>query len=226
MNLYHVYSDFMGSGDTYKRHHFAKRTWNEIYKEGPWVPVPIKDAELKRSSRNVGDSKTVPFIKDLLTMACSRSGPDDILVLTNADTCFARGITEALIEEVSVNISMSAHRYDFHHDLYEIYTPSQVMMGDFYVGADLFAFKKSWWIRNSPEYPDMLLGYEAWDWIMREMVHKHGGKIWYQGMIYHRSHPAYWHQSNVKRTHPSQVHNVRLAREWLTRNKIPLRELA
>lgn len=224
--LFHVYSEFPVNGDTKRRNNFASTTWEREYRKGAWVPLPLHDSELKRSSRNIGDQRGVPFIKDILNKAADISEDHDIIVLTNRDTCLATGTTEAIVSTLSCCEGVAAHRYDFHHKLFEHYNPNQAMLGNWYCGFDLFAFTRGWWLKHRDEYPDMLLGTEAWDWIMRELIRKYGGHDIHYGLAFHEFHSSLWYQPHFKNSNPAQLHNIRLARQFLRQNNLPLNEIA
>lgn len=224
--LVHVYSDYPATGETYRREMFARRTWESEYRTGAWVHAPVFDKDLRRSSRDIGDKRGVPFIKDLVQKGMELAQDDDVIVLSNSDTCFCTGLTEAILAEVSVHGALSAHRYDFHHQLLEIYTPTQAMAGNFYVGADLFAFTKIWWAENKSDFPDLLLGYEGWDLCLRTLILRSGGSVWYYPMIYHEHHESFWSLPSVKNKHPAQLHNIRLVQHFLKRLGIPLNEFS
>jgi hypothetical protein len=90
----------------------------------------------------------------------------------------------------------------------------EIATGTKYPGADFFAFKKKWWIKRSQVFPDMLLGREAWDMIMRDLVRSTGG-IELHNATYHEMHESHWLQN---RQCAGNEHNKRLAREWLAAN--------
>lgn len=224
--IFHVYSEFQAKGETGRRNAFASSTWNNEYQNGNWVALPTHDSELFRSSKNVGDHRGVPFIKDLVNKAADLALDEDLIVLTNRDTCFSSGLTEAILSTMLAYPGLSAHRYDFHHPLYQLYTPNQAILGNWYCGCDLFCFTRKFWLDHRDEYPDMFLGTEAWDWIMRELIKKYGGVDIHYGLIYHEFHPAYWYQPSVKNSNPAQKHNVSFARKFLMQNRLPLNELS
>lgn len=224
--IFHVYSKMNVNGETGRRNAFAESTWNLEYNKANWVPVPILDEQLPRSSKAVGDSRGVPFIKDLVDKASEMAQDDDLIVLTNQDTCFSVGLTEAILCEMKHVPAFSAHRHDFKHRLFEFYTPLEAIRGNWYCGCDLFCFTKGWWVANRDRYPDMFLGTEAFDWILRELIKLTGGSEWHGGMLYHEAHNAFWNHPSNKNSNPAQVHNKRVAIQFLKQHKLPLNEFS
>ena len=80
-----------------------------------------------------------------------------------------------------------------------------------YVGADLFAFTKGWWLQWGPTFPDLIIGKPNWDWVLRflmaysvqgpEMLrgdqNEIGRAIEMPGIIYHEKHPSYAEREDV-----------------------------
>lgn len=218
--LIHIWSEYPATGDDARRYAFTKTTWEAEWPLANWHPKPLTDNMFKRNSRTVlKDVRTVPFIKDMIELGIEHAADDDVIVLSNADTCFMKGIGKAILRDTKAFGALSAHRWDFdkgnepehHFDL---------MRGVWYCGCDLFAFTVSWWKKHRDEYPDMLLGTEAWDWMFRELIKLSGGPEWHTGTWHHR-HTPFWHGPRVKNSNPAQLHNKHLARQFLTKHKLP-----
>lgn len=223
--IWHVYSEFWGVGDELVRNRFSSSTWNNAYQEGNWQPRPVKDNELHRDASAIGSPKKVPFINDVINKGIEEAADEDIIVLSNMDTCFAIGITDAILEEMKHVSAFTSHRYDF-NSLESPLRPLEVLSGDWYCGCDLVCFTKGFWMEKKHDYPEMLTSFEAWDWIMREFIEKHGGSRWDGGMVYHKRHPSFWYRPDIKNSHPAQLYNVRVAKAWLNANNRPLNELS
>lgn len=218
--LIHIWSEYPATGDDARRYAFTKTTWEAEWPLANWHPKPLTDGMFKRNSRTVlKDVRTVPFIKDMIELGIEHAADDDVIVLSNADTCFMKGIGKAILRDTKAFGALSAHRWDFdkgnepehHFDL---------MRGVWYCGCDLFAFTVAWWKKHRDEYPDMLLGTEAWDWMFRELIKLSGGPEWHTGTWHHR-HTPFWHGPRVKNSNPAQLHNKHLARQFLTKHKLP-----
>ena len=163
-----------------------------------------------RDGTSIGDNQ-VPFIRDMIDAAIVQSDDEDIVVLLNADICVTSGITGKIIDAVTAHGSAYASRWDFksvgRHALNEV----EVRRGTKYPGADLFAMTKAWWRKFNHDFPDMLLGREAWDMILRDLMRFSGGIELHQ-VIYHEMHESLWLK---QRNCAGNQHNNKLAREWL-----------
>ena len=185
------------SGNDHHRSEFAKRTWGKLYNKG-WIPCHIPDHELKRSSKDIGDTRQMPYIRDLIDRACFFAEPQDVIVITNNDTCIVNSALDDLKAPINRWGCAYCYRYDFHRIDREL-TKEEALKGTWYCGNDLFAFTKAWWLKWESKYPDMLLGCEAWDYIMRQMMIMSVGSeaCSLNGLIYHQKHDSYsWERAN------------------------------
>lgn len=221
--IFHVWSDYPRTGDCKRRHEFAKSTWEAEYRRGRWESCPTAEHELERTSASLGDSRPMPFIHDLINRANDLAHPNDILVITNDDISMVEGITESLLSITTARAAY-AHRWDFRVLGRPLKAP-QLQSGGWCVGSDLFAFTAGWWRRNKVKFPDMILGREAWDWLMRDLIKDTGG-FEIHTCIYHESHPSYWFAGKNRNENLGNRHNRMLAREWLIKRGRPIRELA
>ena len=227
--LIHVFSQYEGrQGDTLRRHLLASASWNREYQFANWKQVPILDSEVKRTSELCGDSdRKLPFVKDIVELALKkgRSSPtnvlpdDTIIVLTNDDTCFVPGISQMILRQVGMAGAVFAHRFDFYARLSRLLEPAEIRRGTPHPGQDLFAFTVRWWKAHADEFPDFVLGCEAWDWILRELIKKYCGGEIVEG-VYHEWHPPFWAQHRLE--NKANVYNRNLAREWLAQHGLPL----
>jgi hypothetical protein len=218
--LIHIWSEYPATGDDARRYAFTKTTWEAEWKTANWQPKPLTDDLFKRSSKSeLNDVHPLPFIKDMMDLGCEGANDDDVIVFTNRDTCLMKGIGKAILRDIKKSSCLWAHRWDFGH-LDKPLEPHQLFDGALYVGCDLFAFTVGWWKKHRDEYPDMVSAREAFDWMLRELMKLRGGVEWHTG-IYHISHASYWYNPRVKNSNPSQLHNKRLAREFLTKHKLP-----
>lgn len=181
---------------------------------GLWALVP-EEATVTRDARSVGEKAPLPFVRDMIQEALSDLDDDhDIVVLVNADIGFTAGITGQILDACAESGACFAHRWDFHkvtRDVTQV-TEAQVGKGRWYAGSDLFAFTKQWWLANGSLFPDMLLGRQAWDMVMRNLIKRSGGKEIHQA-IWHEKHASPWEQTP---TLPGNVHNMKLANQWLS----------
>ena len=220
--LIHVHYANNRTGDSLRRHLLAERTWRLERSVGNWKELDLSDAVLTRSSKTVlQDTAALPFVKDMIALGCQKAKDDDIIVLTNDDICFVPGLTQQIIKTVGARGSAFAHRWDA-RVLVRPLDPIEIRNLSWYAGQDLFAFTGGWWRQHEQEFPDMLLGYEAWDRIFKELVSVTGGGELYEA-IYHEKHRSMWAAQRLAAA--GNKYNRCLARQWLKEHNLPLREL-
>jgi hypothetical protein len=208
---YHVYPDFIGSGDSRRRNELAIRSWEAPYASNRFRPVPVHDRQLRRMW--TGDpNKQMPFLKDVVEHAAWMTGFKDWILLTNTDTCFSPDIAERMDIDLEGKDCGYSHRRDFAR-LDELLTKEQIAAGHRYCGKDLFVFRRSWWDKNRDKMPDMIYGAEGWDALLSILIDESGGKVW-DDLIYHERHGSYWESSTNRYSVPSQHHCLRLARQF------------
>lgn len=194
---WHVWSDYVMTGDTLRRHKLAKLTWQNT----GWIPFPVTE-----NKRVMNDPmRSVPFIKDLINAAVYCAGPRDIIVLTNADSCINTAAPACVAKAVEERGCCYSFRRDFPY-LARPLAPDEVMAGHQYAGCDLFAFSVKWWNQHQNEYPDMVLAAEVWDWTMRRIMNRCGG-VEFNHLVYHEKHPTIWEDEAHRYSLPSQKHN-------------------
>lgn len=222
--LIHIYNDYSPRiGDAAPRHNFAKSTWAAEYPNANWVPMPITLDKLPRSSRKaIKTVRDLPFVKDLIDYGVKQATDNDVIVFTNDDISFVKGLGQFLLE-VSDHRAAWINRFDF-RSLTKHLTTEQCRTGVFCVGSDLFAFTPYWWRTYRDKYPDMLLACEAWDMVFRELVHLTGG-FEIHAMIYHQSHASFWYTGGNRLNNIGNKHNQLRAKQWLASHGKPLREL-
>ena len=217
-DIVHVYQRTpWANGEEKRRNAVAEKTWGNI----GWVDCGLDDNCFVRHAGNVipDEEKNIPMIKDMIRMACIGRKEDDVIVLTNSDTCIASDFVKRL-EGI---LPLYAYRYDFNY-LESPISDDQIATGKKYAGCDLFAFRVSWWRKYHTQFPDMVLGRHSWDRIMRELMKSTGGRELDQ-VIYHERHPSGWENPQNLHRDPSNLRNCKLAREWLQERKMPLLEI-
>lgn len=173
-----------------------------------------------RSAQQIGD-KPLPFVRELVELNLLNMEDPDIMVLCNADIGIVEGTTGRLLEAVRNHGCAFAHRWDFYGAALARRLPrheSDLKQARWYPGSDFFAFSANWWRDNSPIFPDMIWGREAWDMILRNIMKRSAGpaveSIELHNAIWHERHASVWEQ-NLRL--PGNEHNRRLATTWLAR---------
>lgn len=209
--IVHVYSVFEMHGDALRRHLAAKATWNRGH-DPNWMDLPIQTSQLSRDGRAVGDHRDLPFVHDLVSAALERCDSlRDIVLLSNSDVGMTHHMSRLVRDGVAAHGAVYTHRWDFPHPIDSVTAP-KIPMGKWYPGSDLFAFSRSWWEQHGPEYPDMLLGAEFVDAVLRQLIKKHAGpSAEIHHCVYHERHDSYWWKHKQA---PANRYNAKLAAGW------------
>ena len=214
--IVHLYSDYVSRNeDDKRRQEVARATWRREYAKMRWEVAAIPDGALFKKLDGM------PYIKALYRQACLHAEDDDILLFSNSDICFVEGFTERVFKWIKEYPAIACTRRDLKR--FDAPVPnSQVLEGEDYVGKDVFIFSKAWWREYSPNYPEMILGREAWDKIMAELIVIGGGAI-IRNLIYHETHHSFWLQD--RDNNEGNKYNRSLAIDWLRERGKPLQEL-
>jgi hypothetical protein len=151
-----------------------------------WRSIPLKPIEQTRDSSTIADSRPMPFVKDVIGNA---------LLQNPADT--------DIIAFTNADVCFCPGLTGWILDV----VPRH--------GAAFF-FTVAWWKAHRDEYPDMILGREQCDEVLRQLVKRHGG-IEIPGAIYHEKHPSFWDRPENHGPNPGNRHNRRLAKKWFLR---------
>jgi hypothetical protein len=155
------------------------------------------------------DPRTLPFLRDLLDYTAKRAGPSDLVVFTNDDVVFAPGLTDSLYH---VEHCAWASRHEFTR-LPMLPTCLDIIVARKHCGCDLFALTPRWWRLNRDSMPDMVLGCEAYDLVLRKLMAATGG-VELHAALAHEEHASWW---LTHRGDPAAFHNRQLASEWLAK---------
>jgi hypothetical protein len=201
----------------------AKQSWLRM----PWVGLYVRDEQLQRSAKSIGDRRSLPYVRDVLTLAAEAAGPEGTVVFTNDDVVLHPEIHDRLQQQLQVTGMASAQRLEFAfaHEIPKASPEHWLMSGRHHCGRDLFAFtnEKLKWIIDV--MPDMLLGQNVWDWCMLALMHQannvpvtHSTTLRSTaptdipvGYLAHVVHSPQWAHGDDSRS-PSKLHNHRLFR--------------
>jgi hypothetical protein len=173
----------------------------------------VGEAQLQRTAKStLRDPRRLPFLRDLLDAAMRHATPADLVCFSNDDVVFALGLTDTLLH---VEHCAWASRHEF------IRLPVQptcidIIGGRKHCGADLFCLSPAWWRTHRAEMPDMIIGCEAWDLVLRKLMAACNGTELHAA-IAHEEHGATW---QGRRNDPSALHNRRLAADWLGKRNL------
>lgn len=215
MTIFHAWSTYVPTDpETIRRHALAHETWYAVYEQGHhWRPFPHYEL-FARMSDTVGDTRPMPFVKDVVNQVADANVAESaIIALSNADVCFCPGLTGWILDIVPRHGAAYTHRYDFKRLEKPLVNEAQVRRGDWYPGSDAFFFTVAWWKAHRDEYPDMILGREQCDEVLRQLVKRHGG-IEIKAAIYHEKHESFWDRPENHGPNPGNRHNRLLAKKW------------
>jgi hypothetical protein len=202
---------FESHGELNARESAAQSTWNRT----GWALRPYD--RYARDARSIGDTRDLPFFKDILAHGLVGCDPWDIVVFTNSDIALRDGI-DAEVRKLMRSVSVcTARRMD--HDKGSNSAP--------YAGRDLVAFRAGWLRHHFQEIPDFLIGASHWDlWAMAQarvmaanqkvdFRHLHADSPECElslGACLHQKHKSRWLDNESS---PSELHNRSLYRAYM-----------
>ena len=208
----HVWSvNTNASPDTKRRELVALKSWEQE----PWLFSPVDSSRLPR----LHEDNQLPYVHDLIEYAAEGLGPRDVISFSNSDVGCVHGITGQIIDAVREFGCTFAHRWDSQQPI-ETPIQSEAAVGklSWYPGSDWFWMSVKWWKAHSSEFPDMIIGREFWDAVMRQLMKKHGTREIQRG-IWHEKHPSFWEQPGNRQNLPGNNHNRALAQQWFSANR-------
>ncbi len=222
MKIYHVVNVYEAKNpEDQKRNAFARKSWEKLYKRGV-IPLHITDAEFSRSSKDIGDTRPVPYVKDVIAKAVAKAKgikSTDAILVTNMDTILHEGIISDIIKKPI----FYGCRRELEADRTKLLSKAQIdkLVLAHSSSADVFKFTFGWWKKHKDKYPDMLLGCQWWDTTMIDLMEalKKEKDIRVIHNIYHRNHKPFWFSEETMFKNPGQKHNRELARGWSNPNK-------
>lgn len=211
----------------------ASASWEALYSTGRMIPAHfwVNRPGVRLADKTIGDPRPLPYLKDELWHGVTvAKNPDDIIAWTNDDTILHPGILDK-IEEMAKHTVFSSHRVEImlpNPEGYSQLTPES--LSKFRVehqGRDAFFFTRRWLVTNFMSIPDFIHGASEWDLCLATAIrieHKLPtalstlDKQYYPcdmplGYVIHEYHESSWRDGWHR--HPSEKHNVELARNWL-----------
>jgi hypothetical protein len=152
----------------------------------------------------------LPRIAAILDGALANRVGEALLLLTNTDLCLTLDAYIAIEEQLQHFDCTWANRIDVPE--FRWMTRAELCQHSTYVGVDLFAMHVHWWIKNRERWPDLLLGREGWDWVLRTLMQESGAVAITPTICWHVAHEANW--TKDLHNEPGQRHNRNLARQW------------
>lgn len=212
MRLFHTVNTYVSPNQNEReRNERARKTWEVLYQAHARVLIPAHSRTYSRSAKDIGDQRDVPYIRDIVQAGLDESeSDDDRIMLTNADTSICRDAVPMIMTHLYHHECLYSHRRETDRP-YRIPLTIQEAhdRGTKSAGVDLFAFRKSWWLKQ--DFPDLLLGYEGWDWVLKFSM---GSEMRVKDLIYHEFHQEpVWSQQRL--IAPGNLYNRKTAWAWL-----------
>lgn len=198
----------------------ARGTWEVIQRiDGHWKMAWFNTAG-RRSSRDLGDTRRVPYINDILDYGVALAADEGYVCWSNLDVCLVPETAAVIRHKLSRGPCCHSRRIDVQdatvrrsrNDLTD-QRPS--------MGSDLFAFRPEWWLKHRQEFPEMFIACEAFDFMLRWLMEQDNpdAAIW-PPVLYHQEHRSYWAERENRLANPAQRHNRLVARSWCAKRGI------
>lgn len=213
MKKYHIYSIFDGYTNE-SRYNVAIESWklNSINK------IPVHQNECSNLFND--EYRLIPHVKDLIDTGINKIEDDDnyIILFTNLDSCLLPSVDDHLnlVNDTDTQVyGRSDIKFDFNHPL----SSKDIEKSYIYGGKDGFAFTKNFWIQNRDKFLNLLFAAEFWDYIFYLQLKSFSNLSNVEKILYHRLHYQKWCDPKYRLSLPSQIHNIKLAKQFLYDNK-------
>lgn len=201
--------------DTIRRVRLAQSSW----RTQPWTLFPVADDVLPRLFTE--GHRKFPYFGDLADAAVNGSPDDTIIVYLNADVGVMSDCALKIVTALQINDATYCFRRDAHHKLTTIPGDDEVRHWHLYAGTDLFAFRSNWWRAHRKEWPDLVLGREAWDACLRVLMEATCPvkPVAVVDCCFHERHTGhgYWETPSLRYSLAGQKHNLKLAKSFVKR---------
>jgi hypothetical protein len=222
-----VYSDYTASDEAEQiRLDNAMHSWRFHFDSGDVLDFPVRQEDLPRTSKDIGDTKSMPFINDVIDFGMRYARPEDVVCYINRDVSLTTKAVQRILQAVWNNkgAAVSFRRNIDRPEPGRLYHTVRNYPPD--GGFDLFCFTPKWWYEHRKKLPDMYLGREGWDAVMRNLIEEVvSGKqvsslrndywnnpVYLDDVTWHTEHASFWQQN--RHTNPSQIHNRTAAKEF------------
>lgn len=215
--FYHLVTAYTPTDkDALRRINFARSTWDFMYAWGECYSLPVRDGVFRDSKQVVGDTRSLPFLRDMLDYGARIALDEDIIIFTNDDSCLVPDVLDKLRHRFNSGANaLFSWRHNIHYPLTQ--PLKDLRAGHRDGGVDLLAFRPEIWRRYRHQFPDFIVGCEAWDYCYRVLIPELPGGGELDGILYHEFHDPIWRQDAIRTSNPGQRYNRQLARNFFTR---------
>lgn len=207
----------------------AQASWGVIRDQQRIQYAGVYQNSHKRTSESIGDSRNLPFLKDVVENGVEFStDKDDIIFLTNDDNILHPNLPDALRMHCAIHGVCSAHRREFKQRFpSQPMSPEQLVgISEPHLGRDLVGATREWWQAHWEEIPDLLIGASNWDLCMAALIRKSKGYATTRqnlferipccelpfGLVNHEAHVGAW--TLVGPNNPAERHNLECFKQW------------
>lgn len=169
------------------------------FAQGTWGGAEIHRLNLLRNAADIGCDRGCYYVKDVMDMSLVMSG--DVFVYVNNDIALVENWKEHVLPAVKKYGCAFSNRLNIPSFLPMNF--HEVNSGTAYCGADLFAFTPEWWKKQRDSFPDVVLGYEGWDFVMQWLMLRSGFQR-LPTLCYHENHASFWSRPENLELHPAQ----------------------
>lgn len=167
--IIHCVERHTGSKEEEERKITAFKSWEYIYQHKGVIPAHYKDYE--RDSACIGETRKLPFLKDVLSYGISLANPNDIILFTNDDTIIHPRLPDLLRRVMSNRGATMSHRCEYKGiNFDEVLNVRMFKEGTKHWGRDLFAFTIPWLRDHWDRIPDYVMGAPFWDLILTVLI--------------------------------------------------------
>lgn len=195
----------------------ARASWARAYAQGV---TPAHLMQYPRKAQSVGESRDVPFLKDVLGVALNVPS-ESLIVLSNDDTIFH----DTLIDRLKIHVAQWGPCCLYRCEVDE---PGS-FVGAKTVARDLFCFKAGWLKDRWDWIPDFLIGFTDWDLMLACLIRQEHGietttenisRVLFPaelelGLVAHVKHDGYWVKTGINEQESvGYQYNRKLFKAW------------
>lgn len=214
--MIHFYPKYFPKNpDVIRCNDLAAQSWTRLR----WKDVPILDADLPRMFRE--DGKPMPYMKDVFDLGSWQANIGEICVYSNTDIQVRSDADFIIANHLQDTDAAYCFRRDFPKPIAGVIPDHLYASGHDYAGSDLYAFRASWWRQHRDKMPDLILGYESWDAILRciiEMTNPGKPVRLYDLIAHEKDGRSWWETPQNRYTLKGQKHCLTLSYRWLLQN--------
>jgi hypothetical protein len=218
--IWHVMDWFVGNAQESPRVFKAQGTREAMYAADRNYMLRYHQLRQgQRSSRDLGDVRALPYIRDIIDYGCAEPAckDSDILVFTNSDVSLCPEAMDELRRKMAGSDCCFSRRIEVQDSACLMHL-RQLQTMPAHVGADLFAFRVGWWREHRTEMPDVFLACEGWDWIARFWMRQYEEDPEFGPVIYHEKHQSWWAKRENILDNPGQKWNRQEGERWAREN--------